>query len=101
MLIYEGIQNNAINFENKICMVQGEKSMTYREIAKSIDHIAKSFASQWKPSEKIIIKYSDPMKQILYLLALSKAGLTSVLVDNNIQPEVMNNIRTKSPYSRV
>ena len=95
MLIYENIQNNAIKFENKICMVQGKKSMTYREIALSIDHIAKALASIWNPGEKIIIKYSDPIKQILYLLALAKAGLSSVLVDNNIQPEVLDNIIKK------
>ena len=99
MLIYEDIQNNAIKFENKTCMVQGKKSMTYREITLSIEHIAKALASKWNPGEKIIIKYSDPMKQILYLLALAKAGLTSVLVDNNVQPKVMNNIIKKvNPY---
>lgn len=95
MLIYEDIQNNAIKYENKICMVQGNKSMTFREIALSIEHIGKKLASIWNPGEKIIIKYSDPMKQILYLLALSKAGLSSVLVDNNIQLEIMNNIIKK------
>lgn len=99
MLIYEGIQNNVLKYENKICMIQGKRNMTYREISLSIEHIAKLLASKWNPGEKIIIKYSDPMKQILYLLALAKAGFSSVLVDNNIQPEVMNNIIKKvNPY---
>jgi len=99
MLIYKNIENNAMRFENKVCMVQGKKSMTYGETALSIDIIAKALASQWNSGEKIIIKYSDPMKQILYLLALAKAGLSSVLVEYNVQPEIMNSIIKKvNPY---
>ncbi|MHC1683001.1 MAG: AMP-binding protein [Clostridiaceae bacterium] len=99
MLIYENIENNAIKFENKICMIHGKKRMTYRETALSIEYIAKALASQWNPGEKIIIKHPDPIKQVLYLLAVAKAGLSSVLVKNNIQPEVMNNIIKKvNPY---
>ncbi len=95
MFIYENIESNGIKLENKICMVHGKKSITYRETAIAIENIAKALTSQRNIGERIIIKLSDPIKQILYLLALAKAGLSSVLVENNVYPEVMNNITKK------
>jgi len=95
LLIYEGIFKNSLKLKNKICMVHGKETMTYGEAVTSIEQIARALASLWKPGARILVKHSDPIRQMLYLLALASAGLSSVLVVNDIQPGVMKGIEEK------
>jgi long-chain acyl-CoA synthetase len=95
VLIYKRIIENSLKFKNKICMVHGKKTMTYGEAVQSFEHISRALASLWNPGERVVVKHSDPIQQIIYLLALANAGVSSILMENDLQPEIMNNILEK------
>ncbi len=87
MRIFEGIERNAERSKDKICMVHGDKLITYAELVDKIQSISKRLCSKWNVGEKIFISHEDPIMQILYFLSCSKAGLAAVLVEGDFNSE--------------
>lgn len=81
MLIYDNLKGFSITQPDKICLINASTQVTYGELAGAVDFIACRMANSAKPGAKVLIKLSDPVSQIVYLLGIAKLGAASVLVD--------------------
>lgn len=66
---------------DKVCLIHGDTRLTYGELQDRTEQLAKRLAVQIRKGDSVIIKLSDPVRQLLYLLAVIKAGGSGVLID--------------------
>ncbi len=95
MLIFSGIYENARKTPLKVCMISGNKSITYVEILKNINQMALILTQKYKKGSRVIIKNSNSINTIIYSLACSKAGLIFSIVDTRMLPSTIEQIKKK------
>lgn len=89
MLIHQSIQAKGEGAQaDKICLIYGDIRLTYRELMGQTDCLAHRLAVQIKKGDKVLVKLSDPVAQLLYFFAVIKAGGACVLIDASTSEEV-------------
>lgn len=79
---------------HKPCMIYGDDCLTYNELIKEIKVKSRQLAYKYNKGEILIIKNTNPMKQIINLLSASLAGLVSILVAHDFPNELLTDIIT-------
>lgn len=92
MLIYKNLGILSKLNPDKICLIHGDTSLSYRDLAYKTDQIAYCLSCVHSKGERIIIRHPDPIMQICILIGASKAGLASVLTDVNTPENVLKSL---------
>ncbi|MEY8763861.1 MULTISPECIES: class I adenylate-forming enzyme family protein [Clostridium] len=95
MLIYSGVFKNAEENPQKVCMIFGERKITYGELVESINKRAIFLAGKYTMGEKIVIGNMNPFNTIINFLACSRAGLISIPVNPKTSSCQMDEIMKK------
>lgn len=95
MLILSGIYKYGEENPYKISMILDNTKVTYGELIKNINQRAKFLSGKFKKGQKIIIKNTNSIANIINFLACTRAGLISVIVDSNILPSTLENIKER------
>ncbi|WP_231881902.1 class I adenylate-forming enzyme family protein [Anaerosporomusa subterranea] len=89
VLIHHVIQDKSEDDQTKKnCLIYGNTRLTYSELNRQTDCLAHRLAVQIKKGDKILVKLSDPVAQLLYFFAVIKAGGACVLIDASTSEEV-------------
>lgn len=96
MLIFENLKTFAKTQPDKKCFINGSTQLTYKELASTVDNMAHRLAHLIKKGNRILIRSSDPARQLCYLLSISKLSAASVLVDPSIPEKMYKNLIKKS-----
>ena len=73
---------------NRICLTHGNTRLTYSELNRQTDCLARRLAMLIKKGDKVLVKLSDPVLQLLYFFGVVKAGGVCVLIDASTSEEV-------------
>lgn len=93
MLIFSGIYENAKYNPNKICMIVGDKSITYGKLKDKIELTAKFLVSKYSKGSIITIKNSNPIYTITNFLACVRAGLICFIENSKAFKKSMEPIK--------
>lgn len=96
MLIYDNLKKYSQTQPNKACLIYGSTVVAYKELESKVDNLARRLAGSMKKGDAIIIKLNDPVRQLLYLLSISKLGAASILIDPSSPQEVFTDLIDKS-----
>ena len=88
MLICDSFHNLSGRKADKLCLVNGETRLTYREFNEQVNRLAARLAACLRKGDRVLLKLIDPVKQLLYFSAIIKAGGICILVDHAASPEV-------------
>lgn len=85
---------NCINesLGNKICLIQGNVQLTYQEFTRQINDLAYRLATELKKGDKVLLKLSNPLDQLLYFFGILKAGGSCIFVDLATPEEICKNL---------
>ena len=81
MTIFAFLDRFSKTLPHKICLINGSTAVTYRELSNEVELLASKLASRFNKGEKILVKHAEPIKQLCLLLAASKAGVITILID--------------------
>lgn len=79
--ISEKIITHAKNFPEKIAFKNKYITLTYQQLATSLQQLASRLAVQTKKGDTIIVRLAKSHKQLIFLLAAAQAGLKCILVE--------------------
>ena len=71
MLIQQIIENQP---EKNPCLIFGERRLTYGQMRRQTDELARSLAADIRKGDKVLLRLSDPIRQLLAFFAIIKAG---------------------------
>ena len=66
---------------SKACLLFEGRRLTYGEVAAQTEQLARHLATVIKPGERVLVKKTDPIDQLLYFFAVIRAGGSCVLID--------------------
>ncbi|MHB1419098.1 MAG: class I adenylate-forming enzyme family protein [Bacillota bacterium] len=81
MLIHSSLEKYARHRPEQLCLVCGPVKLTYKELACETDYLASRLAAVVGRGDRVVIKLSNPVRQLCFFLAVAKAGAATVLVD--------------------
>lgn len=96
MLIYDNLKIFAETQSDKKCIINGSRQLTYLELACTVDNIAFRLAGLVNKGDKVLVKSSDVVKQLCYLLGIAKLAAAAVLIDPLIPDIIYEDIKNKS-----
>ncbi len=96
MLIYDNLKKFSLTQPNKPCLIKGSTVITYGELQRTVNKFSHRMGSSVKKKDTILIKLSDPIAQLLYLLSISKLGAASVLVDPTSPQDLFKDLMKKT-----
>lgn len=73
---------------DKLWIIHGDRTFTYQEFSREVDFLAYRLATQVKKGDRVLLKKSDPVTQLLYFFAIIKAGGSCVFIDATAAEEV-------------
>lgn len=73
---------------NKICLIHGSVKLSYQEFTQQVNHLAHRLAAQINKGDRVLIKLSNPLSELLYFFGVIKAGGACVLIDPSTSEEV-------------
>lgn len=82
MLIYQSFELMAQKQPEKVCLINGNSRCTYREFNGQMAYLAKRLAAQIQTGDRVLIRFADPVAQLLHFYAVVKAGGVGVLIDS-------------------
>lgn len=89
MLIHHIIKDNSSGGPaDRICLIHGNTRLTYGELDRQTDCLARRLAMHIHKGDRVLVKLSDPVKQLLYFFGVVKAGGACVLTDASNSEEV-------------
>lgn len=88
MLVYDTFNNMTSDKAHKPCLICGEIQLTYQEFAEQVNLLAGRLAIRIQNGDRILVKVTDSVKQLLYFFGIVKAGGICVLMDAVTSPEV-------------
>lgn len=81
MLIHEWMYKLDEKQAAKACLLFAERRLTYGEVAAQTEQLARHLATVIKPGERVLVKKTDPIDQLLYFFAVIRVGGSCVLID--------------------
>lgn len=93
MLIFSGIYENAKYNPNKICMIIGDRSITYGKLKDKIELTAKFLVSKYSKESIITIKNSNQIYTITNFLSCARAGLICFIENSKAFKKYMEPIK--------
>lgn len=88
MLIHAPLRCLEKKLAEKLCLIHGDRTFTYKKFSQQVDDLAYRLATQVKKGDRILLKQSDPVTQLLYFFAIIKAGGSCVFIDAAASEEV-------------
>ncbi|MGY3053453.1 amino acid adenylation domain-containing protein [Pedobacter sp. UYEF25] len=83
LLLHTWVEQTAVEYADHIAVVFGSNEINYRSLNRKADELAEKIATSW-PKEKIIaVSSTRSIDQIIFLLAVLKAGKTYLPLDVN------------------
>ena len=98
MLIFDNLKTFGKTQPDKKCFINGSTQLTFQELASIVDDLAHRMAKLIKKGDRILIRSSAPVRQLCYLLSISKLSAASVLADPSIPEKMYEDIRTKQGF---
>lgn len=81
------LRARATSTPNAVALFAGERSMTYAELNRSTDLLARWFvASGLKPGDRVAIQWPNAVEVVQVFFAAFKAGLTAVPINLRLKP---------------
>lgn len=99
MRIFDNFEKNGEIYKDKVCIICGKDKLTYHELINSIRDKAERLCGSFEKGEKVIIKLSNPIMQVVTFLACAKAGLISIVVHSELKKDLLDNIVKKTEAS--
>ena len=88
MLIYSKFNSLSETQHHKVCLIHGKIQLTYKEFTQQVDDLAYRLATIIIKADKVLVKLSSPVSQLLYFFAILKAGGACVFIDPSTSEEV-------------
>jgi long-chain acyl-CoA synthetase len=102
MQLEEFLENSARTFPEKIALVSGGRRMTYREIDRQCNRLAKSLTAQGvKRFDRVVIWTENSVETIVSIFAALKSGATFVVLNPSTKPEKLTYIVNDSEATAV
>lgn len=95
MLIHDFLTAANSDQWDKICLIHGERQLTYGELRNRTDHLARRLAGGIAQGEAVLVQLADPVEQLLYFFAIIKAGGACVLIDSSAGADVAAAVRER------
>jgi len=92
VLIHNILDKISDVLENKPCLIHGSKQLTYKELLQQVDSLAYQLATILRKGDTVLVKITSPISQLLYFLAIVKAGGACVLIDPSTSEEVCTDL---------
>ena len=73
---------------HKVCLINGKLQFSYQEFAQQVDCLAHRLATLIKKGDKVLVKLSSPVSQLLYFFGIVTAGGACVFIDSSTSEEV-------------
>lgn len=96
MLIYDNLKYFSRTQPNKTCLIKGSTAITYKELDSMVNIFSHRMGNWVKKGDAILIKLNDPVRQLIYLLSISKLGAASVLIDPSTPQKLCADLMKKA-----
>ena len=88
MLIHSTFNSLSEIQARKVCLIHGEIQFTYQDFAQQVDCLAHRLATLIKKGDKVLVKLSSPIAQLLYFFGIIEAGGACVFIDSSTSEQV-------------
>lgn len=88
VLIYNNLGCTDPRLANKYCLIHGNIKFTYKEFTEQVDGLALRLATEVKKGDRVLLKISDPVAQLMYFFGIIKAGGSCVFIDASASEEL-------------
>lgn len=99
MLIYNFLENLQEDNKNKYCLIYADEKLTYGQLAEKVDVLAKKLAI--KEQDKVLIKFTNPLTQLIYFLAIAKRGAICVFAPSDLPDDICEQLKQKYSIAAV
>lgn len=93
MLIYSFLEQLQVDNQDKYCLIYAQEKLTYRQLAEKVNAVAKRLTI--KEQNKVLIKFANPLTQLIYLLAIAKTGGICVFAPSDISDDICEQLTKK------
>ena len=92
MVLHEILEKHSIEKPHALCLVYKGRSITYKSLYETAKQLAFRLASSSRKCFVGCILLSSPLDTVVYLYALSMAGIASVIIDPALQSPSLDRI---------